>query len=131
MNNLYQGQSMKRAISSVLLVSMMSLSVPAFASDNIDNNLIGTRPTVWAMGIDAGLVRPVGLAATVIGIGLFVVTLPFSALGGNIKESAATLVGAPAKMTFTRCLGCTEEQDTENRNAIDVQHANTQAENDQ
>lgn len=131
MNNLYQGQSMKRAISSVLLVSMMSLSVPAFASDNIDNNLIGTRPTVWAMGIDAGLVRPVGLAATVIGIGLFVVTLPFSALGGNIKESAATLVGAPAKMTFTRCLGCTEEQDTENRNAIDVQRANTQAENDQ
>ncbi len=125
MNNLHQGQPMKRAISSVLLVSMMSLSVPAFAADNIDNNLIGTRPTVWAMGIDAGLVRPVGLAATVIGIGLFVVTLPFSALGGNIKESAATLVGAPAKMTFTRCLGCTEEQDTENRNAIETQQANS------
>jgi hypothetical protein len=46
-----------------------------------------------------------------VGTGLFVVTLPFSALGGNVKETADTLVVGLAKSTFTRCMGCTETQD--------------------
>jgi len=114
---------MKSAIAAVALASMMSVSMAASATDVIEDGsgTVSSRPSVWAMGIDAGLVRPVGVAATVIGAGIFVVMLPFSALGGNVKESAETLVVAPAKMTFWRCLGCTEGQDNANR-AINQTH---------
>lgn len=116
MNTLNQGKKMKRTISAIALASMMSVSMAASAADIAEDSSL-SRPTVWAMGIDAGLVRPVGLAATIIGAGLFVVTLPFSALGGNVGESAERLVVDPAKMTFLRCLGCTEGQNNENRSA--------------
>lgn len=58
-----------------------------------------------AMAVDAVAIRPLGIVATVIGTGLFVVSLPFSALGGNVGEAADALVVAPAKFTFTRPLG--------------------------
>lgn len=124
MDTLSQGKKMKRTITAVALVSMMSVSMMASADVVEDGSL--SRPTVWAMGIDAGLVRPVGLAATIIGVGLFVVTLPFSALGGNVGESAERLVVDPAKMTFLRCLGCTEGQNNENRGARALQDSEAQ-----
>lgn len=124
MDTLSQGKKMKRAITAMALVSMMSVSMAASADGVEDGSM--SRPTVWAMGIDAGLVRPVGLAATIIGVGLFVVTLPFSALGGNVNESAEKLVIDPAKMTFMRCLGCTEGQDNANRSARAMHDSDSQ-----
>lgn len=118
MDTLSQGKKMKGTITAIALVSMMSVSMAASATDIADDGSL-SRPSVWSMGIDAGLVRPVGLAATIIGVGLFVVTLPFSALGGNVGESADRLVVDPAKMTFLRCLGCTTGQDNENRGMHD------------
>ncbi len=116
-----QGKSMKRLMSSVLLVSMMSASVHSFATDVVeDDTFDNSRPSVYAMGLDAGLVRPVGVVATVGGIGLFIATLPFSLLGGNVKESAQKLVVDPARMTFYRCLGCTTGQDNANTVAHDM-----------
>jgi hypothetical protein len=128
MNTLDQGKKMKRVITAVALASMMSVSMAACATDVMENGsgTVSSRPSVWAMGIDAGLVRPVGVAATVIGAGIFVVTLPFSLLGGNMKESAETLVVAPAKMTFLRCLGCTEGQDNENKARIKARQLDAQ-----
>jgi hypothetical protein len=116
MNHFNLGKKMKSVMTAIALTSMMSVSMAASAADVIEDNsgLISNRPTVWAMGLDAGLVRPVGFAATVVGAGIFVVTLPFSLLGGNVKESADTLIVAPAKMTFLRCLGCTESQNNDN-----------------
>ena len=64
------------------------------------------EPDVYEMATDAVIARPVGTAITILGAAAFVVTLPFSALGGNIKQSAQTLVVKPAKETFVRCLGC-------------------------
>jgi hypothetical protein len=58
-----------------------------------------------AMAVDAIAVRPLGIVATALGTGLFIVSLPFSALGGNVGEAADALVVAPAKFTFTRPLG--------------------------
>jgi hypothetical protein len=55
------------------------------------------------MIIDGILVRPLGIAATIVGGAFFVVSLPFSALGGNIDESAQRLVVDPYK--FTKCMG--------------------------
>jgi hypothetical protein len=57
------------------------------------------------MVADAIIVRPLGLVATVLGVGLFIVSLPFSLLGRNVEEAGQKLVVAPAKFTFLRPLG--------------------------
>jgi hypothetical protein len=54
---------------------------------------------------DTLVVRPVCLAATVIGSGLFVLSLPIAALSHSIKKTAHVLVVRPARATFTRRLG--------------------------
>ena len=58
-----------------------------------------------AMSIDIIAARPLGLAATVLGTVVFVVSWPFSALGGNSEEAWDTLVVNPAQYTFQRPLG--------------------------
>ena len=58
-----------------------------------------------AMAIDAVAVRPLSLIATALGTGIFLVSLPFSALGGNVDQAAKSLVIAPARFTFVRPLG--------------------------
>lgn len=57
------------------------------------------------MVADAIIVRPLGIIATILGVGFFIISLPFSALGGNVKEAGNKLVVAPAKFTFKRPLG--------------------------
>ncbi len=54
---------------------------------------------------DIALARPVGAVATVVGLAFFVVSAPFSALGGNTHEAWETLVVSPAAYTFKRPLG--------------------------
>lgn len=51
------------------------------------------------------IVRPLGICATVIGAAVFVLTLPFSASGGNAKAAHEYLVEDPFKFTFSRPLG--------------------------
>ncbi len=58
------------------------------------------------MIIDGLVVRPISLVATAVGAVAFVITLPFSALGGNVEEAGEKLVVRPAAYTFSRCLGC-------------------------
>ena len=57
------------------------------------------------MALDLVLVRPVGILATVFGGAVFIVGRPFSALGGNTKDSYQQLIEAPATFTFVRPLG--------------------------
>lgn len=64
------------------------------------------RPSGMEMTADAILARPLLLISTVVGTGIFIVSLPFSALGSNVKEAGSTLVATPFKATFVRCLGC-------------------------
>lgn len=100
-----------RSIKNTFRSVMVALSVALFASMPAitqAQNVTG-RPSGMEMTADAILVRPLSLVATVLGAGIFVVTLPFSALGGNAGEAANTLVGTPFKSTFTRCLGCSEK----------------------
>jgi hypothetical protein len=58
-----------------------------------------------AMAADLVFIRPLGIVATVLGCAVFIVSLPFSALGGNTTEASQKLVKAPAKFTFKRPLG--------------------------
>jgi len=57
------------------------------------------------MAGDALVARPLGLCATVIGGALFVVSLPFSLLGGNSGEAFDYLLADPFQFTFNRPLG--------------------------
>jgi hypothetical protein len=71
------------------------------------------EPTGASMVADALVARPLYAAATAFGAAVFLVTLPFSALGGNVDEAANELVAGPAHGLLTRCLGCTQPvQDT-------------------
>lgn len=100
----------KRPVLASALACTLVLSSTA-PSLGLAASTIEDRPGEIAMIGDALIARPVLLASTVIGFGLFVVTLPASALGGNVQEAANTLVAAPGKATFMRCLGCTPAQD--------------------
>ena len=58
-----------------------------------------------AMVADALVARPIGLVTTVVGSAVYVVSLPFSLLGGNEKQARQKLVVEPSKFTFKRPLG--------------------------
>jgi hypothetical protein len=77
---------------------------------SLETDMYGPRandePTASRMVGDALIARPLYAAATAAGMAIFVATLPFSALGGNVDESASQLVVGPARGLFTRCLGC-------------------------
>ena len=91
----------------VVLVCALSLTNLGFAAEGAYNNSVEEDPSALAMTADLVLVRPAMLGITVIGSALWLVSLPFSAAGGNAKQAADTLVIGPAKTTFVRCLGCT------------------------
>jgi hypothetical protein len=59
------------------------------------------------MVVDAVIVRPVCLVATVVGSVVFVAIVPFQAIfqPKSIKSTAGALVAKPAKATFTRPIG--------------------------
>jgi len=59
--------------------------------------------------IDAILLRPAGLLLIPIGFCAFVISLPFSATGGNVSGAFDDLVKAPARYTFERPLGEIED----------------------
>lgn len=63
-------------------------------------------PSSAAMAFDLVIVRPLGLVATVGGVGLFVLSLPFAVLQGEPPtEQARKFIVEPARFTFERPLG--------------------------
>jgi hypothetical protein len=88
----------------LLGVSTSLASAPALA-DSYESNNNGPAPSAEAMAADLIFIRPASLVATVLGTGFFVVSLPFSILGGNVDEAGQNLVLKPAKTTFIRPLG--------------------------
>jgi hypothetical protein len=80
-------------------------SIPPAAEHPIPQERSYRAPSAEAMALDGLIYRPVLLAATVIGAATFLVTLPISALGGNVDEAAERLVAEPAR-AMTECLGC-------------------------
>jgi len=91
------------AMSMAILLSMPQITLAANQS-----TVVLEEPSAMAMAGDLVVARPLGLIATVLGTAVFIVSLPFSLLGGNSGEAAKTLVVGPAKTTFVRCLGCTQ-----------------------
>jgi hypothetical protein len=63
------------------------------------------EPSPAAVGADALIGRPVGLATTIVGTGTFVLTLPFTIPSRSVDTAAWGLVGRPGGWTFVRPLG--------------------------
>ncbi len=84
----------------------MAMALWAMMPGFVNAAAVTDRPSGMEMAADTLLARPLLLVSTVVGTGLFIVSLPFSALGGNVKEAGSTLVATPFKATFVRCLGC-------------------------
>ncbi len=101
-----------RSTAAALALTTGLLALPAHA-DVAQQNTSGDPmytteyPAAFSMVGDLLIARPLLIAATVIGAGVFVVTLPFSAGGGNIGEAGKALVVEPGAAAFVRCLGCT------------------------
>ncbi|WP_285419142.1 multidrug transporter [Pseudomonas sp. efr-133-TYG-5] len=96
----------------VLVLALLlsaSLVVQATESGSGDPRYTIQNPPAYAMLGDLLIARPLLVVATVIGAGAFVVSLPFTALGGGVGEAGQALVVEPAKAAFVRCLGCTGE----------------------
>lgn len=67
-------------------------------------------PGAGAMAFDLLIVRPVGVVATVLGVGLFVLQLPLSIIQGEPPaDPARRFIADPAHFTFVRPLGQMEE----------------------
>jgi hypothetical protein len=89
-----------------LIALVVSLSAPPKASPAdaaVDD--WGDDQLAEKMALDTLVVRPVGLAATVLGSVIYVISLPFSYTGGNQYEAQQALVEDPARHTFQRPLG--------------------------
>ncbi len=89
----------KKLLTGMLVAALSLNAAPGFAAPE-------DEPGAGAMVADAVVGRPFGLVATILGAGIFVVSLPLSALGGNVEQAADALVVKPAAATFVRCLGC-------------------------
>ena len=96
-----------------LVLSVVLFSTAAIAQSYTDDSKYEdprfdtNAPPAYAMIGDLLIARPLGMVFTAIGATAFVITLPFTAIAGNVGEAGEALVVEPAKATFVRCLGCT------------------------
>lgn len=93
--------------SAISLCALMSQ--PSLAAIEIDEDEFG--PSYETMAVDAVVGKPLQVVAAVAGTAAYVVSLPFSALGGNIDQAGETLVVEPWQAALGRCLGCTVAED--------------------
>ena len=106
-----------RTTAAALALTTGLLTLPAQAEDvqasSGDPAYDIQPPKAYAMLGDLIIARPLLIGATAIGAVAFVVSLPFTALGGNVKEAGQALVADPAREAFARCLGCTSSVQNE------------------
>ena len=101
----------KSTMFAMLALVMLLASLPAAAQ----GERVEAQPSGGAMIADAVVARPLLAVATVGGAAIFLVSLPFTALGGNVDGAAETLIKTPAEAAFQRCLGCTVSRRADER----------------
>lgn len=89
----------KRVLTWMVACALMVSAAPGFAAAE-------DEPKMGEMALDLIVARPLGIVVTALGAVAFVVSLPFSALGGNVGQAGKALVVDPGRTTFVRCLGC-------------------------
>lgn len=76
---------------------------------------LGAPSVVWAEDIDKPtgteiffdllIARPAGIIVLAAGTSIFIASLPFTVVVGNLKNTGNALVGEPYRFTFIRDLG--------------------------
>lgn len=93
---------MKKYLSVLTLAVFLTL-MPLFALAQQGGPISGEKST--DMVVDAVVMRPLGLAAMLVGTVLTVVALPFTLPSGSVESSAREWIVKPAIYTFRRPLG--------------------------
>ena len=101
----------KILISCLLALFLVASPLPILAKNVIEAELNSNRtpPDPAVMAIDLIVLRPLGIVATLGGSILFIISSPFSLLGGNADDAWESLVVSPAEFTFNRPLGDFDE----------------------
>ena len=88
-----------------IILSLINISI-ALAETNNTSNRPQKPPSAQDMAVDAAIGRPTAALVTTLGLAGYILTLPFSASGGNRKEVEERFVTEPSQNLFGRCLGC-------------------------
>lgn len=102
---------MKRFKQVMVCLLLISCVVLAFGvkAQAVEYTVQG-QATASSMLADIFVARPLGVISTATGTAVFIVSLPFSALGHNVDTALDEMVIRPVKFTFTRPLGVFVEQ---------------------
>jgi len=106
--------NIKRTAKYKLLTVMVSASLalasmqPALAAIEIDETDFG--PSYETMAVDTIVGKPLQLVAAIAGTAAYIVSLPFSLIGGNADQAQQKLFVEPWD-AMGRCLGCTVAED--------------------
>jgi hypothetical protein len=106
--------STQRAVKRKLLTAIASASLimasmqPALAAIEIDETDFG--PSYETMAVDTIVGKPLQLVTAVAGTAAYLVSLPFSLIGGNADQAQQKLFVEPWD-AMARCLGCTVAED--------------------
>lgn len=106
--------NVKRSAKYKLLSVMVSTGLvfasmqPALAAIEIDETDFG--PSYETMTVDTIVGKPLQLVAALAGTAAYIVSLPFSLIGGNADQAQQKLFVEPWD-AMGRCLGCTVAED--------------------
>jgi hypothetical protein len=98
---------MRNVVKSCMVIGVIAalICIPLANSALAEEYFKAKEPGGGAMIYDLVIMRPVGLAATALGSAFWLLSLPFSASGGNYDIATEKLVKEPAAFTFKRPLG--------------------------
>ncbi|MCK5361778.1 MAG: hypothetical protein KAR22_02350 [Gammaproteobacteria bacterium] len=95
-----------RLLGTTLTVAILHLpSIAQGAGTSVEPQLDPPQGSRQDMIGDLVLQRPFGLANILVGIGTWVVALPFTVFSGSTGDAGVKLVAEPGAHTFTRPLG--------------------------
>ena len=103
-------RTVKYTLSTILISASLAFASiqPALAAIEIDETDFG--PSYETMAVDTVVGKPLQLVAAVAGTAAYIVSLPFSLIGGNADQAQQKLFVEPWN-AMSRCLGCTVAED--------------------
>ena len=103
-------RSAKYKLLSVMLSAGLAVASmqPTLAAIEIDETDFG--PSYETMAVDTVVGKPLQLVAALAGTAAYIVSLPFSLIGGNADQAQQKLFVEPWD-AMGRCLGCTVAED--------------------
>jgi len=89
----------------VFFLAALLMAAPLASQALAQADIESKDASAGSMTYDLFIMRPVGLAATVTGSAIFVLSLPFTVLSSDVGKASRKLVGDPWDYTVDRPLG--------------------------